>query len=318
MANVSSAMPPESQYEALRTGCGVMELAGWSSVTLTGADRQTFLNNFSTNNVNRLVPGTTCETFFTNVKGKIISHGLVICRDEEMAVIMVPGQAATLVEHLDQYLIREEVTLADTSAERAHCLAAGDRTRDIAAEAEPAVEVPLWVANWDIAAGRSALVIESRPDAAARLRQALAERGAVACGDTAWQTARIEWGLPLFGVDFNEDNFPQEVNRNERAISFTKGCYLGQETIARIDALGHVNRQLVGVRFSAADVPEAGTPLFRGDVTVGRVSSAAYSPRLGAPLALAMVRSESTAPGSRLQSPAGECEVVALPASESQ
>ena len=94
-------------------------------MTLTGADRQTFLNNFCTNDVKRLAPGDSCEAFFTNVKGKILGHGLVTCRDDELVFITVPGQAAKLIEHLDRYVIREDVQLRDTTAERAYLLIAG-------------------------------------------------------------------------------------------------------------------------------------------------------------------------------------------------
>ncbi len=119
--------------------------------------------------------------------------------------------------------------------------------------------------------------------------------------------------MPRYGVDFNEENLPQEVGRDDQAISFTKGCYLGQETVARIDALGQVNQRLVGVRFFGSDVPAGGTGLTREDRFVGLVTSAALSPKLDAPLALAMVRREANAPGTRLVSAVGECEVVSLP-----
>jgi folate-binding protein YgfZ len=133
------------------------------------------------------------------------------------------------------------------------------------------------------------------------------------CGEEAFHALRIEAGTPFFGVDFDEDSFPQEVGRDREAIRFTKGCYLGQETVARIDALGHVNQKLVGVRFFGSEVPAAGTELSLGGKKVGRVTSATVSPQLQAPLALALVRREANAAGTRLESPVGECEAVALP-----
>jgi hypothetical protein len=132
-------------------------------------------------------------------------------------------------------------------------------------------------------------------------------------GPPAFTAARVEAGVPLWGVDFDEQNFPQEVGRDRQAISFTKGCYLGQETVARIDALGHVNQRLVGVRFLGGDLPDPGAELSHAAKKVGRVTSAALSPRLNAPLALAMVRREANAVGTRLDSPVGPCEVVPLP-----
>ncbi len=112
---------------------------------------------------------------------------------------------------------------------------------------------------------------------------------------------------------FTDKNLPQEINRDTRAISFVKGCYLGQETVARIDALGHVNQQLACVRFFGNELPQPGVELLRDGRAVGKVTSAAYSPALDTFLALAMVRREANAVGTRLTSPAGDCEVVQLP-----
>src|SRR3954463_2768472 len=101
------------EYQALRSGRGFYELAGWSSISVTGADRHTFLHSFCTNDVKRLVPGASCEAFFTNVKGKIVGHGVIGCRSEEVIIFGPPGQAARIVAHLDRYIIREDVQLAD-------------------------------------------------------------------------------------------------------------------------------------------------------------------------------------------------------------
>ena len=115
----------DREYQALKTGRAVVELTGWSSISVTGADRQTFLHNFCTNDVKRLVPGASCEAFFTNVKGKIVGHGVLHCRETEMVFVGVPGQASQLVAHLDRYVIREDVMLRDTTEERSYLLVAG-------------------------------------------------------------------------------------------------------------------------------------------------------------------------------------------------
>lgn len=307
-------MPPFDAYEALRSGCGLVELTAWSSVGVTGADRQTFLNNFCTNDVQRLVPGASCEAFFTDVKGKIVGHRQISCREEEMVVIGVPGQAPRLIDHLDRYVIRDDVQLRDTSGERAYLLLASERIADFGAGAADsrAGRSPAPIA-WDLLGPRSTYLLETAPSHVASLMHWFVERGAVVCSAAAFETIRIEAGTPLFGVDFDERNLPQEVGRDEQAISFTKGCYLGQETVARIDALGHVNQRLVGVRYDGSDVPLPGTELTDAGQAVGRVTSATLSPRLRAPLALAMVRREHNSPGTRLQSPYGKCEVISLP-----
>jgi folate-binding protein YgfZ len=132
----------------------------------------------------------------------------------------------------------------------------------------------------------------------------------VACGQDAFEAARIEQGFPLFGQDISDKNLPQEVGRDKLAISFVKGCYLGQETVARIDALGHVNRKLARLRFSGPAVPGPGTELRAGEQVVGEVTSASWSPRLRSPVALGYVRTAHLSPGTRLTSSCGEAEVM--------
>jgi folate-binding protein YgfZ len=167
--------------------------------------------------------------------------------------------------------------------------------------------------SWDIICRAESKLYEVHPSEIRDIVRGLVAKGFVLASSQAFESARIEAGMPRYGVDFNEENLPQEVGRDSEAISFTKGCYLGQETVARIDALGHVNQRLAGVRFFGSEVPAADTELTREGRIVGSVTSAAFSPKLGAPIALAMVRREANSPGTRLNSPAGECEVVALP-----
>ena len=204
--------------------------------------------------------------------------------------------------------------LRDSTAERAYLLVAGGETaRRTLQELE--VRLPRRIA-WELLQAEVCSLVEMAPADMPQVRQDLSEQGATACGEEVFSARRIESGMPLFGLDFDETNFPQEVGRDRQAISFTKGCYLGQETVARIDALGHVKQQLVGVRFPEGDVPAQGTELLRNGKTVGKVGSAAFSPELGVPLALAMVRREHTVPGGQLDSTLGACEVVALPLTE--
>jgi folate-binding protein YgfZ len=295
-------MPFSEQYAALRNGRGFVELAGWSSVTLAGSDRQAFLNNFCTNDVKRLAPGESCEAFITNVKGKVFGHGLTSCREGELVFITVPDRAPTLVAHLERYVIREDVQIRDSTAERAY----------LAVNAEASSGDSIWI-SWPLLGSKRGGLLECPTSAISNAKQALADHGLAECAAAAFDTLRVEAGTPLFGFDFNVENFPQEVGRNERAISFTKGCYLGQETVARIDALGHVNQQITGVRFDGRDVPTAGTELTADGKPAGHVTSACFSPRLDAPLALAMMRRQWLAPGTRLASAAGECEVATLP-----
>jgi folate-binding protein YgfZ len=294
----------DQEYRALRSGQAIVNLHDWSSLSITGADRTAFLHNFCTNDIKRLSPGESCEAFFTNVKGKIIGHGVVSGRENELVFFGAPGQAPRLVELLDRYIIREDVAVRNTTSEKVFVLITGKRSDSKGR----------WTAfSWNLVGNETSRIVEFAAQAGLPIASVFGNGEFVAAGIQAFTAARIEAGLPLYGVDFDENNLPQEVGRDRQAISFTKGCYLGQETVARIDALGHVNQRIVGVAFSGHEVPPVGTELMRQGAKVGRVTSAVMSPALGRPLALAMVRREANSDGTRLASNFGEATVVALP-----
>jgi folate-binding protein YgfZ len=319
----SSPDAPANGGGSAVAACQFARLAGWSSVAVRGADRQSFLNNFCTNDVKRLLSGTSCEAFFCNAKGRVIAHGLITSRDGEHVIIGPPGQGASLAAHLDRYVIRKDVAIQDVTTERIYVLVFGSDVANHLAEAaavssikSPESQGQYWNSaaqigganvrwiEWPIAAPESVLT-ETSPSEVLRVEAWLQAQNANCCGQNAVESARIEAGMPLLGVDFDDRNLPQEVGRDAQAISFTKGCYLGQETVARIDALGHVNQRLVGVRFSGSTLIEPGAELTDAGKIVGHVTSSAFSSTLKAPLALAM--------GSKLNSPVGACEVIPLP-----
>jgi folate-binding protein YgfZ len=312
-------------YHRLAHGPGYAVLREWTCIRVTGADRASFLNNLCTNEIVHLRPGQGREAFFTDVKGHILAHVMLLCRPEEMLLWTVPQQGESLTRHLDKYIIREEVTVQDISADvqlvvvfgeglgqvigmdplPEQCDSLSSRTASVAG-----VEMILAKCDWF---GPAAVGIQAPADRAGALKGWLEDGGAVSTDAEVVNVLRVESGTPFFGVDFDVRNLPQEINRNDRAIHFKKGCYLGQETVARIDALGHVNRLLVGVRFAAPEAPPVGTVLVAGEREVGRVTSSVWSPRLESPLTLAMVRHGATAAGTGLDSTAGPAEVVLLP-----
>jgi folate-binding protein YgfZ len=314
------------RYEALVGGAAAVELGERTQIELAGADRASFLHNLCTNEIRKLPVGAGCEAFLTNVQGKTLAHVLVFACPETLVLDTVGGQGETILQHLDHYLVTEQVTLTDRSRDWSELLLAGPGAEPLLGRlcAAKLPSAPLSHAEAEIAGCRvwsrrvemtahGGYLINARREDLADVLRALVEAGVVECPPEAFEAARIEHGFPLFGKDISAANLPQEVGRDSRAISFVKGCYLGQETVARIDALGHVNKMLAGVRFAGSTVPEAGAELRDGDKTVGQVTSAAYSPRFAAAIALAYVRAPSHAPGTRLTSALGDAEVVALP-----
>lgn len=316
----------DDEYAALTNGAALIDLAPRSRVELTGPDRASFLHNLCTNDIKRLTPGAGCEAFLLNARGHVLAYVLVICRPESLVLETVPGEAAAIISHLDRYLIRERVELHDRGGAWREWLLAGptavDILRGLAGE-PPGVMLdglecslagaPTTVVKAPFTEPDGFLLITSN-EAGAKVEQALKQAGAVPCTEATLDVARIENGFPFYGRDMTDKNLPQEVARDQTAISFKKGCYLGQETVARIDALGHVNKVLCGLRFSGSRVPEPGLQVFAAGQSVGQVTSAVYSPRLSAPLAMAYVRRGSHQPGTILESDAGAAEVLSAAA----
>jgi len=309
-------MPTESpwlaNYQTL-SQAGVVQLPARTQLEISGKDRATFLNGFCTQDIKSLKPGQGTEAFITNGQGKILGHGFVFCYEDKLLFDTVPNQAAALIKHLDRYVIREDVKFADRSTERAVLLllsgsnleaSAFDgplpteslahrtiRLDEIHAEARrvPLTTFPAWEIS--VVAG----------DADKCLAWFL-KRGMPEASFAAFEAARIEAKCPFYGQDITDKNLPQEVDRNEQAISFKKGCYLGQETVARIDALGHVNRLLRLVQFEGDTMPAPGAELRTAGKVIGEVTSSTWSPKFSTPIALAYVRREHSAPGTVLES----------------
>ena len=312
-------------YHALSTGLGYIPFQRWTRIDVTGNDRLQFLHSFCTNDILGLSPGKGCEAFFTNVQGKVVGHALIYCDDDRLSIETVPGQSDALIGHLDRYLIREDVKFQDYSDDFSHVHLAGPNWRDALAGLADFVptegmshslcniagqRAPLRHVEWT----RAESFHLSIPTSALQdVCQCLDQMGARRCDSAALEIARVEWAFPWFGIDITVDNFPQEVDRDRQAISFAKGCYLGQETVARIDALGHVNRTLAQLKILSGDVPDHGVEFVRDEKVVGSVTSSVYSLRLQAPLCLGYVRRDYLTPGTFLDYSHGVAKVIGGP-----
>lgn len=320
-----SANALADDYRTLTQDAGLVDFSDRTQIELTGDDRATFLHNMCTNEIRKLAPGAGCEAFLTNAQGKILAHVLVFCGPESLVLETVPGEQQKLLTHLDRYLIREKVELHGRSEEWAELLLAGERCADVLHRlgcelpATSMAHVAGRLGGQDVDVRRVAMLpspaalIRCSRDGFEAVQQAALAAGARSCGQAAFEAARIEAGFPWYGQDIDEDNLPQEVARDAVAISFVKGCYIGQETVARIDALGHVNKTLVGLRMEGPDVPAQGEELTVDGKPLGRITSAAHSPRYSQPIALAYVRRGHTQPGATLLCGPQAATVVALP-----
>ncbi len=315
-----------SQCQALRDGIGYCDLSGRTQIELIGADRAKVLHGLCTNDIKRLAPGDGCEAFLTNAQGKTTGYVNVFCTPQSLIIDTNPGLAAEMIPALDRYIIREDVTLVDRSNDWGEVLVSGSRATSLF-ESQFAGSIPAQrVGIAEGAIGDIQVQLRCLPYASsecffvccdvsqvAGLIAWLRQADAVECGCEAINVARIEMGVPVYGQDVTIDNLPQEIARDEFAISFTKGCYLGQETVARIDALGHVNRRLSGLKFAGTTVPPPGTKITVDGKQLAQITSSCLSPRLNAPLALAFVRRGSDKPGTIVSTEFGDAEIVSLP-----
>jgi folate-binding protein YgfZ len=298
---------------------GLFDRSDRVRLQIRGPDRARFLHNLTTNEIKGLPVGRGCETFVTSPQGKTLAFISVLAARDELLVRADPGGLELALPHFRKYGVFDEIQLEDVSAATFELHLAGPRVGEILdADGEESVAADELSHAVVELGGRSVLVVRESPTGRpgltligavsdlARLKAWLQEAGKsiglTELGAAEFEIWRIEAGTPVFGREVTERNLPQELGRDKRAISFMKGCYLGQETVARIDALGHVNQVLRGLRLvDSPTCPPPGAVLEAEGKVVGQVTSAAFSPGWGAPIALAFVRPRHATAGTLLK-----------------
>jgi folate-binding protein YgfZ len=291
------------------------------------------LHNLSTNDVVGLAIGAGCEAFLCTAKAKVVAHLLIyhlLLGDGREAywLDVAPGEAEKVIKHLDHFVISEQVEFADRTREFAQIHLAGPQAHAILEKAvkDTVPELaelqhmmrtfgpagtchvrrhdPLGVPGYDI------VCLRGRAESVWRL---LIASGARPAGRSTYEGLRIEAGTPQYGLDIDENTLAPEVARTEQAISYTKGCFLGQEPIVRVRDIGQVNRTLIGLRIEGTTPASHGAKLFRDGKEVGFVTSSALSPGIGKVVALGYVRRGHTEPGTPLDVEVGSNRVSAQP-----
>jgi tRNA-modifying protein YgfZ len=301
VADAATTVELDAQYRQLREECGLLDRPGRGKLIVSGSEAADYLQGQLTNDVEALAPGEGQYAALLDRKGHMQADMRVLrLSPEEIWIDTEPEALAAALRHLEMYKIGREVAIADLTGERAIVSLIGPRSVEIAATAalpEHACERASVRGVECIAVGTGGGIdlIARRADAD-RLRGALLDAGAVEVGPEAAEIVRVEAGIPRFGAEMGTETMPAEAGIVERAISFTKGCYIGQEPVARLHYKGRPNRHLRGLRLSAPAAP--GASLRLGDREVGRIGSAGVSPARG-PIALAIVRREAE-PGAEL------------------
>ena len=312
------------EYRVLKQGCGLIDRSERGKLALTGDGRKSFLAGQVTNDIEGLTPGSGCYAAFLTHKGKMLGDLRVLDveddgADEPEPTLLLDTDRATLQALFDlvrRFKIGYDVELHKRTVQRGLLSLAGPGARAIArAEAVPVDEHahrPGEIAGHPvrlIATDRGIDVL-CASEATDDVRAALIDAGATPVSEDAAEILRVESGRPRYGVDVDDSTIPQEAGLNARAVSFTKGCYVGQETVARLFYRGKPNRHLRGLLLS--EPVAAGAELRLGEKVVGKLASSLVSPTLG-PIALALVRREA-APGDTLDVAGGAtARVVELP-----
>src|SRR5947209_7774787 len=313
---MATAATTETEYAAITEAAGVIDRSERGKLALTGAGAKEFLQGQVSNDVEALSPGTGCYAAFLTPKGKMLGDLRILDAGSELLLDTERVALQPLFNLIRRAMIGYDTELHKRTIERGLLSLIGPESQTVAgANGLPADEhdhARLEIAGIPLRAIRTDLGVDLLCDSARtdEVRRALQAAGAVPVSDATAECVRIEHGRPRYGIELDDGVIPQEAGLNERAVSFTKGCYVGQETVARLHYRGKPNRLLRGLRCSAP--VDAGAPLRLGDREVGRVGSSAVSPRLG-PIALALVRREAEIGSLLTAGDVADAEVVALP-----
>src|SRR4051812_20040378 len=303
-------------YAAMTEGVALVDRSQSGKLALTGPQAKEFLNGQVSNDIEALEPGMGCYATLLTPKGKMLADLRVLDIGDELLLLCERSALQALFDALRRFNIGFDCDLHKRTLQRGLLSLIGPesdaRLRGLSPHSREHVNVAGEVGGAEVLLIRTDVGIDVVCDAedTDRVRAALVEAGAVEVDEAAADVLRVERGRPRYGVDLDDSVIPQEAGLNERAVSFTKGCYVGQETVARLHYRGKPNRHLRGLRLSAPAEP--GTPLLHEDREVGRLASAVASPRLG-PIGLALVRREAP-PGSTVAvGDSATAEVVELP-----
>ena len=308
-----------AEYHALIETCGLVDRSERGKLSLTGADAKRFLAGQVTNDIEGLADGEGCYSAFLTHKGKMLGDLRILAVGGDQPELLLDTERATLQALFDmirRFKIGFDVELHKGTLQKGLLSLIGPDAREIAGAAKlPRNE---HVHESGTIAGLPVRLIATElgvdvlcdTDDVAEIRGALSGADAAPVSEQAAEIVRVERGRPRYGIDLNDMTIPQEAGLNERAVSFTKGCYVGQETVARLFYRGKPNRHLRGLRLSEA--APSGAELHLAERSVARLGSSLVSPALG-PIALALVRREASV-GDTLDVDGGaSAEVVELP-----
>jgi folate-binding protein YgfZ len=325
---------PGKEYTAVREAVGLVDVSFRGLIELTGGDRLRWLNGQITNDVKELKAGEGKLAAVLDVKGHILADVAVYGLPDSLWIDVQRDRAQPVRDTFDRYIIADDVVAENAGGRHAHLMLVGREARALmsemvgpgVADLAPWHHAEAWLGSlqlriiasrWLAMPGYDVIVPADGADRAWEALMYLGQsRGLLPVGMAALDLLRVEAGWPWFGVDFDGSNLLMESLTRDH-VSFTKGCYIGQEVVIRVEHQGHVNKKLCGLLVSGERVPTGGAAILSGDRKVGTVTSAVRSPALNRAIALGTVRREVWDPGTRLRIASGdeslEAEVAPLP-----
>lgn len=298
-------------YDALRQDAASINLTARGRIAATGEDRKRLLHAMSTNHIEQLTPGSAAPAFFLTAQGRILADALILCREDSLLLLLESETREKIYQHIDRYIIADDVTLDDVTASTAEFAVEGPAALSwLESQGAPIPAEPFQWTPWD-----DSLVLHASLTGAPGFRligpPSLAQRLASlpAASPDAVEAVRLEHGQPRYGADITEANLVHETGLLH-AVSFHKGCYLGQEIVERVRSRGQVNRLLASLRLSLDAAPAPGTKIVAGEKEAGALTSAAWSPGEQCVFALGYVRAEALRSGSPLTVDGALAQVV--------
>lgn len=292
-------------YQALRSGAAVIDLSRRRLIVARGRDRARLLHNITTNEVKKLTPGAGCYAFLLTPQGRIQADLNLFCLADRFLIDTEPELGEKVLAHIRRFIISDQVELEDVTGR----MGAVGLEGPAAAAILPALGAPVPGAGYAHLPWGEALVAAvtatGQPGfrifttGPGEVRGKLEAAGAIPATPEDVRIVRIENGKPRYGEDIFETSLPQETQQMH-AVSFQKGCYIGQEIVERIRARGHVNRKLVRLEIAAREVP-AGAKVLAAGAEAGEVTSAVWSPAAGRTEALAYIRVPHGEPGATVE-----------------
>jgi len=290
--------------DGLRESAAWLDLSTRGKIRVTGEDRARLLHAMTTQDVQALTPGQGCYAFFLNAQGRILGDVNIFCREDSFLLDTEPETRQKLYDHIDRYIIADDVTLLDVTGEMSTIAIEGPQAAAVLERlGAPLPEADYATRSWSgsivarvSSTGARGYSIFMLPTKKAELIAALNIPEAT---PEEARTVRIEHGKPRYGEEITERYLVQETAQLN-AVSFSKGCYLGQEIVERVRSRAQIHRVLRRLTIDATEPPPAGTKLKSGDADSAEIASAIYSPALGKVAALAYVRTQFAEPGTEM------------------